>query len=232
MPSITVENYLKALLSLTTETGETGVSDLSKEIGVSTPTANSMVKRLAEEGLVRYERYRPVQMTEAGRRAAAHVLRRHRLTEMFLVEKMNFGWEEVHAIAEQVEHIDSPEFFRRMDELMDFPTRDPHGSPIPDAEGNLPREEGYDRLSDCQVGQRVRLQRLSHDNKAFLELLNARDLQLGQEIDILQREVFDSSMRLAYAGRTESFSKLACDKLLVEVVAAVAPPEEGHQTDQ
>ncbi|MEO0733138.1 MAG: metal-dependent transcriptional regulator, partial [Bacteroidota bacterium] len=137
MPTPTVENYLKALLALTEETGRASISQLSKALDISTPSANSMVKKLRDQGLVKYEKYRPLELTEAGRRQAALVVRKHRLTEMFLVERMGFGWEEVHAIAEQIEHVDSPDFFARMDELMDYPTTDPHGSPIPDPEGNI-----------------------------------------------------------------------------------------------
>jgi len=105
MATVTEENYLKALLALADTTGKVTISELSRSLGVSTPSANSMVKKLAERGLVAYEKYKPLSLTRAGRKAAALIIRKHRLTEMFLVERMGFGWEEVHAIAEQIEHV-------------------------------------------------------------------------------------------------------------------------------
>lgn len=137
MASVTEENYLKALFILVSERGMATISDLSSLLKVSLPTANSMIKNLKKQDLVNYEKYKPLSLTEKGKREAALVLRKHRLTEMFLVTKMGFGWEVVHEIAEQIEHIDSTIFFERMDELMGHPTIDPHGSPIPDKEGRV-----------------------------------------------------------------------------------------------
>ncbi|HZB13466.1 MAG TPA: metal-dependent transcriptional regulator, partial [Chryseolinea sp.] len=113
MASQTAENYLKTLFNLANEKGEINLSEISTTLNVSTPTANSMVKNLANQGLVNYERYKPVSLTVKGKKAAALVIRKHRLTEMFLVEKMGFGWEVVHEIAEQIEHINSPVLFDR-----------------------------------------------------------------------------------------------------------------------
>src|SRR5690606_6704941 len=105
MNSFTEENYLKAMFSLAEKSGEITVNDLSKALNIKMPTVNSMVKRLATKGYIHYQSYKPVKMTEEGRKAALLVIRKHRLTEMFLVEKMGFGWEEVHEVAEQIEHI-------------------------------------------------------------------------------------------------------------------------------
>src|SRR5580700_8948740 len=108
MNSLTEENYLKALFNLSSETGEVNVNELSKSLGIKMPTVTSMMKKLAGKKLVHYESYKPLRLTEKGKREAALIIRKHRLTEMFLVQKMNFGWENVHDIAEQVEHIQSP----------------------------------------------------------------------------------------------------------------------------
>src|SRR5882672_396420 len=118
MNSQTEENYLKALFNLANEKGETSVNELSRLLGIKMPTVTSMMKKLAEKKLVHYESYKPLRLTEKGKKEAALVIRKHRLTEMFLVEKMGFGWEEVHDIAEQVEHIRSAAFFDKMDELL------------------------------------------------------------------------------------------------------------------
>src|SRR5579864_5819241 len=132
MISLTEENYLKALFNLASDAGEVNVNELSKQLDIKMPTVTSMMKKLAEKELVHYESYKPLKLSEKGKKEAGLIIRKHRLTEMFLVEKMGFGWEEVHEIAEQVEHIQSVGFFTKMDELLGFPGIDPHGSPIPD----------------------------------------------------------------------------------------------------
>ena len=132
MASITAENYLKALYALAeVPRGPVAISTLAAHLGVSKPTANSMIRRLNEQGMLDYRKYQPLQLTAAGQRAAEAIVRKHRLTEMFLVEVMGFDEAAVHEIAEQIEHVQSPAFFARMDELMGFPRVDPHGSPIP-----------------------------------------------------------------------------------------------------
>src|SRR5690606_35784436 len=137
MISQTEENYLKALFALSGTTGEASVNELSKQLDIKMPTVNSMMKRLAEKGLVLYESYKPLKLTEKGRKEAALIIRKHRLIEMYLVEKMGFGWEEVHDIAEQIEPIQSPAFFPKMDALLGYPKVDPHGSPIPVVNGQV-----------------------------------------------------------------------------------------------
>lgn len=216
MATVTEENYLKALLSLADAEGKVAVSELSRALGVSKPSANSMARKLAEAGLVHYEKYKPLQLSPAGRKAAALIVRKHRLTEMFLVEQMGFGWEEVHAIAEQIEHVKSPDFFSRMDELMGHPTIDPHGSPIPDKAGNFVKTNHH-RLSDCASGQTVTIVGLAHDSNDFLHFLNDRKLSLNSVITILQREAFDGSLTVSYAGFDEVvFSKVVADRILVQ----------------
>ncbi|MDH5399947.1 MAG: metal-dependent transcriptional regulator, partial [Cyclobacteriaceae bacterium] len=173
MASPTEENYLKSLYALTKEAEGVNVSVLSSVLKVSLPTINSMVKNLKRQGYVNYKKYKPILLTEKGKKEAALVLRKHRLTEMYLVDKMGFGWEEVHEIAEQVEHIDSPVFFDRMDELLGYPRIDPHGSPIPDKEGEVIIVPNV-KLSDCKPGEVVKLIALSHSSADFLRFLNSR----------------------------------------------------------
>lgn len=216
MASHTEENYLKALFSLSIETGTITVSDLSLRLGVSIPTVNSMIKKLHEQGLVAYEKYRPISLTARGKKEAALVIRKHRLTEMYLVEMMGFGWEQVHEIAEQMEHIDSPLLFQRMDELLGNPTIDPHGSPIPDDKGRV-EWKSYEKLSECTVGRNVRLSALTHSSREFLSLLNDRGLALGTQIKVVHIEVFDGSMTVSYKNHPSvTLSALVCERLLVE----------------
>lgn len=203
MPSPTVENYLKALLALSRDTGEVNVTDLSAAVGVSKPAANGMVKSLAAQGLVTYERYRPLVLTERGRRAAALIVRKHRLTEMYLVDQMGFGWEEVHAIAEQVEHIDAPRFFARMDEIMGYPTVDPHGSPIPDREGAIERPN-YRTLAEASTGEHVTLKAVSSQQDDLLSYLTRKGIALGTELYVIEVEPFDGSQRVRLDGHREA----------------------------
>ncbi len=218
MNSLTEENYLKALLLLSADTGAVSVNDLSKQLGIKMPTVNGMVKRLAEKGLVHYESYQPLQLTEQGRKEAGLILRKHRLTEMYLVEKMGFGWEEVHDIAEQIEHVQSPRFFEQMDVLLGHPTLDPHGSPIPDKNGEIAWRK-YRQLSDCKSGETVVLTAVTHSADDFLRFLNSRELRLGLKVKVLSVEPFDGSMVICYGARkAESLSALVCEKLLVEEV--------------
>lgn len=215
MASQTEENYLKALFNLANSDGEINISDLAQQLEVSMPTANSMVKNLQKRGLVDYEKYKPVKLTQVGRKEAALIIRKHRLTEMFLVKKMGFGWEEVHEIAEQVEHIHSPKLFERMDEMMGHPTIDPHGSPIPDRQGRIQNLQ-LKSLSEAKPGQEVILSALADSSTDFLQYLNSRNLSLGTELKILSKEPFDQSMTVSYGDQVkESLSQKVCEKLLI-----------------
>lgn len=220
MASQTKENYLKSLYFLANEAGEVSPVDLRKSLSVSAPTVTSMVKKLEKVGWVKYEKYRPIQLTPKGTKAAALIIRKHRLTEMFLVEKMGFGWEEVHEIAEQVEHIKSDDFFDRMDQILDFPTVDPHGSPIPNKEGEIV-SQAYIKLSEVAPNNQVVLRALGNSSQAFLHFLNKRELELGIQVFVHSREVFDQSMTVTYGNMNETtLSRDVCERLLVELMAA------------
>lgn len=219
MASATEENYLKALYTLAGRRDKISLSELSKLLKVSLPTSNSMIKKLEIQGFVNYEKYKPITLTAKGKKAAALVLRKHRLTEMYLVEKMGFGWEEVHEIAEQVEHISSSIFFERMDELMGFPRFDPHGSPIPDKDGKM--EAGnFDQLSQCKAGDKVRIMALSKSTDEFLKYLNSRSLNLGVILHIKSLESYDNSMVVSYPDHpAETLNHIVSEHLLVEQVS-------------
>jgi len=216
MNSLTEENYLKALFNIANEAGEVNVTELSKNLDIKMPTVTSMMKKLASKKLVHYESYKPLRLTEKGKKEAGLIIRKHRLTEMFLVDKMKMGWEDVHDIAEQIEHIQSPVFFEKMDELLDYPKIDPHGSPIPDAKGRIIWKE-YNKLSDCNVGDTVRLAAVINTSSEFLKFLNAREMRLGLKMKIRSIEPFDRSIVVSYGKRTaEVLSNIASERLLVE----------------
>jgi DtxR family Mn-dependent transcriptional regulator len=216
MHSYTEENYLKTLFNLSAEKGEVSVNEISKELGIKMPTVNSMMKKLADKKLVQYESYKPLRLTEKGKKEAGLIIRKHRLTEMFLVQQMGFGWEEVHEIAEQIEHLQSPAFFEKIDALLGHPKTDPHGSPIPDKNGKMEWLQ-YERLSNCKPGDTVKLSAVLQTSDEFLKFLNSRELKLGQKIKIKRIEKFDDSMTVSYGKKIdEMLSHTVSERLLVE----------------
>ena len=218
MNSLVEENYLKALFHLSKNgKGDVNVKDLSKHLGIKMPTVNSMMKKLAEKDLVIYESYKPLRLADKGILKASLIVRKHRLTEMFLVEKMGFGWEQVHEIAEQIEHIQSPIFFDKMDEILNYPKFDPHGSPIPDKEGYFDLVS-FKKLAEFQPGDSIEICAVLYSSDDFLSFLNSKKLSLGSVLKIIEIERFDKSMKVEYADKTEVFSSLITEKLLVKKV--------------
>jgi DtxR family transcriptional regulator, Mn-dependent transcriptional regulator len=216
MNSLTEENYLKALFSLAGPGGEVNVNELSRKLGIKMPTVTSMMKKLSAKKLVHYESYRPLRLTEKGKREAGLIIRKHRLTEMFLVQVMGFGWEQVHEIAEQVEHIQSAPFFEQMDVMLGFPKIDPHGSPIPDRNGKMEWRE-YTRLSEARAGDVLNMTAVLDSSSSFLQYLNNNGLKLGLKIRVKSVEDFDRSMVVSYTGhKDKTLSQAVCERLLGE----------------
>ncbi|MBX7201741.1 MAG: metal-dependent transcriptional regulator [Bacteroidia bacterium] len=216
MNSLAEENYLKTLYNLANERGEVNVNELSKHLGIKMPTVTSMMKKLSEKGLVNYESYKPLRLTKAGESAAGKIIRKHRLTEMYLVQVMGFGWDEVHQIAEQIEHIHAPAFFSRMDEMLGYPKIDPHGSPIPDREGNIEKIH-FSKLSECQPGDKLRLCAVVNSTDDFLRFLSRKGISLGLVMTVEAKEAFDGSMTLKFAEeKVAVLTQLATEWLLGE----------------
>ena len=217
MKSLNEENYLKAIFHLIDKDDTFTVNELSKMLNIKMPSVNSMMKKFSQKNWVIYESYKPIKITALGKKEAAHVVRKHRLTEMFLVEKMGFGWEVVHEIAEQLEHIHSEIFFDKMDELLDYPKVDPHGEPIPDKQGNI-IQQNLTKLSECKARETVILSAVIDSSDEFLTYLNHRNLSLNSELKILEVEKFDQSMKIEFDGKNETLSKMVCDKILVQKI--------------
>lgn len=216
MISLTEENYLKAIFHLMSQDNTVTINEISKFLDVKMPSVNNMMKKFAEKEWVIYESYKPLRITGLGKKQAALVVRKHRLTEMFLVEKMNFGWENVHEIAEQLEHIHSEMFFDKMDELLNYPRFDPHGEPIPDKDGNIIAQD-LKKLSDCNLGEQSVFTAVTISDDDFLNFLNAKNLQLGAEIQVQEIEPYDHSMTIKVGSRTTVLSKTVTEKMLVKV---------------
>jgi DtxR family Mn-dependent transcriptional regulator len=223
LPSSTVENYLKAihLGGARLQAGQRllPMGQLAAALGVAPGTATTMVKTLAESGLVEYEPYAGVALTAAGERLAALVVRRHRLIELFLVQVLGFGWDEVHDEAEQLEHVVSERLIQRIDEMLGHPEVDPHGDPIPDAQGAFRPQSGQS-LMTCPLHTPVTVTRIIDQDKAFLRFIESHDLKPGQWLQVEARDAASDSVRLR--GKDEqsiTIGTRAASKLLVEVVS-------------
>lgn len=216
MGSLTEENYIKTIYALSQATGEVFVSDLARKLEVKQPSINSMVKKLATKKLVSYAPYKGIKLTEKGRKEALFIIRKHRLAELFLVKIMGLGWEEVHAIAEELEHVNSQRFYNRIDEILNFPKVDPHGEPIPDANGKI---HSIKKISLSQVpeGQNAIIVAVADDTQAFLDHLNKKGLQIGDSLRLKKREEFDGSIVLLSEQKAEiSLSHTVAERILVE----------------
>jgi len=216
MPTQTKENYLKAIFSISQQKDSISITELATMMNVSKPTANSMVKKMMEKGWVNYEKYKPISLTKKGEKEAALIVRKHRLAEMFLSKIMDFGWEEVHDIAEEMEHLHSEKLFDRMDEILGFPTSDPHGSPIPKKTGKI-EDPKYINLTTLKVGESAKLCGLSNSSKGLLLFLNKKNISLGTVLKIQQIEEFDNSFDILIKDKDSVMLTYdVCKCLLVE----------------
>jgi DtxR family transcriptional regulator, Mn-dependent transcriptional regulator len=226
LPSSTVENYLKTIYlgsvgSHGREARLLPMGQLAAAVGVTPGTATTMVKTLAESGLVNYEPYAGVTLTRAGRRLAALVLRRHRLVELFLVQVMGLRWDEVHDEAELLEHVVSDRLIERMDDMLGHPQVDPHGDPIPDAEGVVKTQQAQTLLT-CPVGTRVTVARIIDQDKRFLRFVENHDLKPGESVEVEERDEAADSVRLrGRDNRRITIGTRAASKLLVQVARVI-----------
>jgi len=221
LPSSTVENYLKAIYlgegALTPPSRLLPMGQLAGALGVAPGTATTMVKTLAESGLVEYEPYAGVALTKAGQKLAALVVRRHRVIEMFLVRMMGYGWDEVHDEAEQMEHVVSDRLIDRMDEMLGRPEVDPHGDPIPTPDG-IVKPQPMQSLLTCPLATPVTITRVIDQDKVFLRFIENHNLKPGESIEVEARDAPSDSVRVR--GRDEqriTIGTKAASKLLVQV---------------
>lgn len=215
--SHTKENYLKALYLMSLEKENVTINELSVRLNLKMPTITSMMKKLAAEKLINYEKYNPIRLTEKGKKEAGIIIRKHRLTEMFLVQVMKLGWEEVHDIAEQIEHIKSATFFTKMDEMLGFPEHDPHGSPIPDTSGKI-KQLIRNSLSSFHSGDKLKITGLTRSDDEFLKYLNRQHIGLGTQVEVIEKEEFDGSMKIKLGRKEIALSPAVCNQLLAESV--------------
>jgi len=222
LPSSTVENYLKAIYHgqalLAKDVRLVSMGHVAAALNVTPGTATTMVKALAESGLAEYEPYSGVRLTAAGEKLAALVLRRHRLVELFLVQVMGMSWDEVHEEAEQLEHVVSDRLIDRIDRMLGRPTHDPHGDPIPTAEGTITPGH-HDSLLTCPLDTPLRVTRVADQDPAFLRFIESNGLKPGQGIAVESRDAAADSVRLRVAGGvTMTIGARAASKVLVESI--------------
>jgi DtxR family Mn-dependent transcriptional regulator len=217
--SLTEENYIKAIFSINHSNEGSGAStnELSAHLHNKAGSVTDMLKRLAEKKLIHYQKYKGVLLTAKGEKAAIDIVRKHRLWEVFLMEKLKFKWDEVHDIAEQLEHIKSDELVQRLDEFLGKPKFDPHGDPIPDAKGHLNVLRAKP-LNHCKTKASFIFMGVSEHSKSFLQHLTAIGLKIGDTIKIEEINEFDNSFKVKI-NKNDScfFSDKVSSNILVEL---------------
>ncbi|WP_410006481.1 metal-dependent transcriptional regulator [Aequorivita nionensis] len=204
MFTLAEENYLKAIFHLEHEFhGEVSTNAIAESMETKPSSVTDMVQKLGEKKLLTYKRYKGVKLTAEGKKVATNVIRKHRLWEVFLVEKLNFHWDEVHEIAEQLEHIQSEELIIRLDKFLGSPEFDPHGDPIPDKHGVLKRTEKK-LLSEIDKNQKGVCVGVKESSPEFLQYLDKKKISIGTKITVLGKEFFDGSM-IIQVGREQFF---------------------------
>lgn len=208
------EDYLKAIYELEQQGAAAGTNDIAARLGIAAASVSGMVQRLARLGLVRAERYRGARLTIAGRAAALQLIRRHRIIECYLVERLGFGWEDVHDEAERLEHAASEELIARMAEAIGNPTADPHGAPIPTASGEVD-ETRLPSIAELAEGEQATVVRMSDRDPAFLRYLDGLGIRPGATVQVLTKAPFGGPLTLAVGGAQHAVGTSAAGQVYI-----------------
>ena len=219
MISSNVEDYLKAIFQLSSEDEEkkVGTNQLAEYLSIKPASASVMLKKLRTRELVSYEKYGRIGLTPKGWNIAVGLIRRHRLWETFLHQKLNFTWDEVHELAHDLEHIQSEKLIRELDKHLGYPSHDPHGHIIPDEKGNFSKDERV-LLANLAQGQKCRLVSVRDSSAEFLKYVTQLGLALSTEIEVREIRDFDGSLLLAYENRMESVSRKFAENIFVKIL--------------
>ena len=210
------ENYLKAIFHLGGGDSKSITTNaIAEQMETKPSSVTDMAKKLAEKGLVDYVRYQGVSLTDAGVKTALSIIRKHRLWEVFLVKKLDFTWDEVHEVAEQLEHIKSEKLIDKIDELLDFPKYDPHGDPIPTKDGKF-QERDEKLLSEMPINSKGVCVGVKDSSVPFLKFLDKNNIALGNTIQVLDKEDFDNSLRIRMEGNEMRISHQIASNLFVK----------------
>jgi DtxR family Mn-dependent transcriptional regulator len=216
--TLTEENYLKAIFHLSQKSeGEVSTNAIAEQIDAKASSVTDMLKKLAEKNLITYIRYKGVKLTENGRLTAVDIVRKHRLWEVFLADTLNFSWDEVHDIAEQLEHIKSSKLINQLDAFLEFPTHDPHGDPIPNKEGNIIKTNKI-MLSKAAINAPYSCVGVLDSSSDFLKYLDKHQIGIGTDILVKDREDFDQSMTITIGDKTIIMSKAITNNIYVKKV--------------
>ena len=213
-----VEDYLKAIYAFERDGHAAATNDIAQRLSIAPASVSGMVQRLADQGLVAYERYRGVRLTAAGRRAALRTLRRHRVIEAYLVHALGYGWDSVHDEAERLEHSASDILIDRMAAAIGEPVTDPHGAPIPTREGTID-ETPHQTLADAPVGARTRVVRVGDEDPGMLRYLDSLGLRPGAEVMLTNRAPFDGPLTIEVGSATQQVGAALASRVLVASVA-------------
>jgi len=214
MQSFTEENYLKVIYHLAEQTSNVQTNAIAEQIQTKPASVTDMIKKLADKGLVDYVKYQGVTLTEKGKQTAIDIVRKHRLWEVFLVDKLNFKWDEVHDVAEELEHIKSIALIERLDEFLGFPKSDPHGDPIPDKNGRFAKTQ-FIKLIELKIGEGGTITGVSQHSSAFLKHLEKLGLTLGKQIQVNDVTDFDGSVEIVVNERQINISREVAKHILI-----------------
>lgn len=216
MLSFTEENYLKALQKIVLESciEKVGTNELATALLLKPATVNNMLKKLKEKELVHYEKYGKINLTKTGRKKALDIIRKHRLWETFLYEKLEFNWDEVHEVAEQLEHIKSEKLVDKLDKLLEYPDFDPHGDPIPNKKGEV-KVQVKKTLSDVAVGSSCKMVAVKDDSSSFLQYVIKVGLELNSEIVVVSKQEYDAITVIEVNGLESIVSQIFTENILV-----------------
>ncbi|WP_456377171.1 metal-dependent transcriptional regulator [Lutibacter sp.] len=216
MLSQTEENYLKAIYSIGLSNAKNANTTLiSERLKTKPSSVTDMIKKLAEKELINYEKYKGVTLTHSGKKIAVGIVRKHRLWEVFLVNNLNFNWDEVHDIAEQLEHIKSETLVDRLEKFLDYPKHDPHGDPIPDENGNIAHHKKI-MLSSVEVDNKCIVIGVKDSSSSFLKFLNNANIKLGSVLTVISKEEFDKSIHIKNNNLSISLSYQISKNLFVK----------------
>lgn len=221
MNSPSIENYLKAIFSLTELSAENDASTsaIAEYLDTKSSSVTDMLQKLDRKGLVTYKKYKGASLTKKGRDISVAIVRKHRLWEVFLVEKLGFKWDQIHEIAEQMEHIHSHELTERLDKFLEFPKFDPHGDPIPDKDGNIKDHPSAIDLFDLGKGKKGVIVGVNDSSDDFLRYLERHNLGLGTQIELVDRFEFDQSVSIqTSSSEILSLSAQAARNIIVREV--------------
>ncbi len=214
--TFTEENYLKSLfkISIENENQEVGTTTLAAVLGVKAATANDMLKKLKEKDLVLYEKYGKITLSIVGRTKAIEVLRKHRLWETFLYEKLEFSWDEIHAVAEQLEHIQSEKLVEQLDKFLGYPAFDPHGDPIPNQNGEM-KVQFKETLSQIPMGTNCKMVGVKDNSSAFLQYVGKLGLGINVDILVVSIQDYDAMMLIEVGDQTLTISSKCSENIYV-----------------